>query len=348
MLDAAYRLLRPLLFRLDAETAHEWVLRTLPLVPLIAGNRQPDPILRCKVAGLEWAGPVGLAAGLDKDGVGIRAWAALGFGAVEVGTVTATAQQGNPRPRLFRLVDERGLINRMGFNNEGSMALAATLSRLKEAGAWPKVPVGANLGKSKGTANEDAVGDYLNSVGALRGKADYFVVNVSSPNTAGLRALQDAGPLRKLLDAVVPAAQRTPVFLKLAPDLEDDALNEAVGVAVESGCSGILATNTTVTRPGTTNRLDQYGGLSGEPLQTIAMAKTRVVVQSAAGRVPVVGIGGISSADDVLVYMRMGCAAVQLYSALVYEGPGLVSRIHAELAKRAKDAGSFDGLVGRQ
>lgn len=347
MLDFSYRLLRPLLFRLDAETAHEWVLRALPLLPMLAGNRQPDSILRRKVAGLDWAGPVGLAAGLDKNGVGIRAWAALGFGAIEVGTVTALAQPGNPRPRLFRLIDERALINRMGFNNAGALALAATLARLREGDGWPSVPVGANLGKSKVAANEDAVADYLNSVGALRGKADYFVVNVSSPNTPGLRALQDKDPLQRLLDAVVPASERTPVFLKLAPDLEDEALAEAVGVAIDAGCAGILATNTTVTRPGTTNRLDQYGGLSGTPLQTLAADKVRVVLGAASGRVPVVGIGGISTAEDVLCFMRMGCAAVQIYSALVYEGPGLVFRIHEELAKRAKEAGSFDKLIGR-
>lgn len=348
MLDAAYKLLRPFLFRLDAETAHEWVLRLVPLVPLLAGNRAPNPILSRTVAGLNWAGPVGLAAGLDKNGVGVRAWAALGFGAVEVGTVTSLAQAGNPRPRLFRLVDERGLINRMGFNNAGAMALGATLARLRSEGRWPTVPVGANLGKSKVTPNEDAVADYLNSIGALRGKADYFVVNVSSPNTPGLRALQDKEPLKRLLDAVVPAAQRTPIMLKLAPDLEDDALHEAVQVAIEAGCSGILATNTTTTRPGTSARLDQYGGLSGVPLKELALSKVGVVLAAAAGRVPVIGIGGIASADDVLEYLRLGCTTVQLYSALVFEGPGLVSRIHAELAERAMAAGSLDALVGRQ
>jgi dihydroorotate dehydrogenase len=345
VLDALYRLARPLLFHLDAETAHELVFRGLPFVPWLAGNRRPDPLLRRTVAGLEWGGPVGLAAGLDKNGVGIRAWEALGFGAIEVGTVTALAQPGNPLPRLFRLVPERGLINRMGFNNAGAVALASTLTRLREGGGWPKVPVGANLGKSKVTPNEDAVGDYLNSVGALRGKADYFVVNVSSPNTPGLRALQDKEPLTRLLGAVVPAAQRTPVFLKLAPDLEDDALREAVDVALEAGCAGIIATNTTITRPGETGRLDQFGGLSGAPLRPLAREKLAVVLQAVAGRAPVIGVGGIFTADDALDYLRMGCAAVQVYTAFIYEGPGLVARLHAELATRARAAGSLDALL---
>ncbi len=347
MLDSLYRIARPLLFRLDAETAHRLVFAGIGLVPWIAGDRRPDPIIAVKVAGLEWPSPVGLAAGLDKDGVGVPAWAALGFGAVEVGTVTALPQPGNPRPRLFRLVEEEGLVNRMGFNNEGAVALSASLARLRASGRWPKVPVGANLGKSKLTPNEDAVGDYLNSVGALRGKVDYFVVNVSSPNTPGLRALQDKEPLKRLLDAVLPAAQRTPVMLKIAPDLEDDALAEAVNVAVDSGCAAIIATNTTTSRPGTTGRLDQYGGLSGKPLRPLSREKIGVALSAAGRRVPVIGVGGVSTADDVLEYMAMGCAAVQLYSALIFHGPGLVRRINDDLATRAKAAGGLEKLTRR-
>ncbi len=345
VLNSLYRLLRPLLFKLDAETAHELIFRALPLVPWFAGKRSPDPLLRRKVGGLDWAGPVGLAAGLDKNGVGIPAWAALGFGAIEVGTVTGHPQPGNPRPRLFRLLQERGLINRMGFNNAGAVVLAANLARLRERGRWPTVPVGANLGRSKATPNEQAADDYLNSVGALKGKVDYFVVNVSSPNTPGLRELQDKEPLARLLDALVPAANGTPVFLKSAPDLEDEALAESVGVALATGCAGIIATNTTVSRPGTTGRLDQYGGLSGAPLRKLARAKIQVVLDAAGGQVPVIGVGGVTTADDALDYLRMGCAAVQLYSAFVFEGPALVSRIHADLAERARAAGSFDALL---
>jgi dihydroorotate dehydrogenase len=222
----------------------------------------------------------------------------------------------------------------MGFNNGGATALAANLGRLRDAGGWPGVPVGANLGKSKVTANEDAVEDYLYSVNVLRGKADYFVVNVSSPNTPGLRELQDREPLSRLLDAVVPAAQRTPVFLKLAPDLEDDALAEAVDVALERGCAGIIATNTTISRPGTTGRLEQYGGLSGAPLRPLAKAKLGAVLREVGGRAPVIGVGGVASAADVEEYLAMGCAAVQLYTAFIYGGPGLARRIHAALAAK--------------
>jgi dihydroorotate dehydrogenase len=234
----------------------------------------------------------------------------------------------------------------MGFNNHGAAALAEQLRALRDAGHWPAhAPVGANLGKSKVVPNEEAVGDYLVSLAALRGLADYFVVNVSSPNTPGLRALQEKEPLERLLGAVVPAAAGTPVFLKLAPDLEDDALIEAVGVAIEAGCAGILATNTTLSRPGTTGRLSQAGGLSGAPLAPLAHAKIGVVVRAAAGRVPVVGIGGVSTADDVLALLRLGCAATQLYTAFIYGGPALVSGIHAELATRARAAGGLDALI---
>lgn len=347
LLDLLYRVARPLLFRMDAETAHELVFKGLEPARWLANlsGLRPDPILQRKVAGLTWGGPVGLAAGLDKDGVAVRTWESLGFGAIELGTVTGRAQPGNPRPRLFRLVEERALVNRMGFNNHGAVALAARLARLRDAGRWPSVPVGANLGKTKAVPNEEAVGDYLNSLRALRGKADYFVVNVSSPNTPGLRDLQDREPLARLLGALVPEAARTPVFLKVAPDLEDEALAEAVEVAVESGCAGIIATNTTLSRPGTTGRLEQFGGLSGEPLEPLARAKIGVVLRAAGGRVPVVGVGGVSSADDVLGLLRMGCAAVQLYTAFIYGGPALVARIHRELAERAKAAGSLDALI---
>ncbi|MFZ5476981.1 MAG: quinone-dependent dihydroorotate dehydrogenase [Myxococcota bacterium] len=347
LLDALYRATRPLLFRMDAEVAHERVLAMLEPVRWLASRSdlRPDPVLARKVGSLTWPGPVGLAAGLDKDGVGIRTWEALGFGAIEVGTVTAQAQKGNPRPRLFRLVEERALVNRMGFNNLGAVALAARLQRLRDGGRWPACPVGANLGKSKVVPNEEAVGDYLNSLRALRGKADYFVVNVSSPNTTGLRELQEKEPLARLLGALVPEAQRTPVFLKLAPDLEDEALAEAVEVAVEAGCAGIIATNTTLSRPGDTGRLEQFGGLSGAPLRPLARQKIARVVQSASGRLPVIGVGGLASADDVLDLLKMGCAAVQLYTALIYEGPGLVARIHAELASRAKAAGGMEKLL---
>jgi dihydroorotate dehydrogenase len=334
MFDLLWPLLRPLLFRLDPETAHHIALAGLGATRVAArltGGGLP-PGLECKVGPLTWAGPVGLAAGLDKDGEGVRTWEALGFGAIELGTVTGQAQPGNPRPRLFRLPPERAIINRMGFNNAGAEALAGRLRVLRGGGLWPRVPVGANVGKTKVVHNDEAVADYLRSLGFLEGLADYFVVNVSSPNTPGLRALQEREPLTRLLGAVVPAARGTPVFLKLAPDLEDDALAEGVEVAIEAGCAGIVATNTTLTRPGDTGRIGEAGGLSGPPLKPLAVAKIRVALAAAAGRVPVVGVGGVSSADDVRELLALGCAATQVYSAMIYEGPGFPRRLHRALA----------------
>ncbi len=334
MLDTTWGFAKPALFALDAERAHDLTFSMLPVVSALASSAwRPAPSLTRTVAGLRWGGPVGLAAGLDKNGIGVGAWEALGFGAIELGTVTAQAQPGNPRPRLFRLVEERALINRMGFNNLGAAALAGRLRALREAGRWPSVPVGANLGKTKVVPNEEAVSDYLASVEVLRGLPDYFVVNVSSPNTPGLRELQDRAPLERLLGAVVPAVGDAPVFLKLAPDLPDEALEEAVDVAIGAGCAGIIATNTTLSRPGDTGRTGEAGGLSGAPLAALARAKIAVVVRRAAGRVPVVGVGGVATADDVRALLNAGCAAVQLYSALIFGGPGLIGRINQDLVR---------------
>lgn len=332
MLDTLYRVAKPLLFSMDAETAHELTFRLMGPARMFAESAglRPAPALARKVGPLTWRGPIGLAAGLDKNGVAVRTWDALGFGAIELGTVTAIPQPGNDKPRLFRLVDERGLINRMGFNNAGAAALAASLRALRESGGWPAAPVGANIGKSKVVPNEDAVADYLVSCAALRGLADYYVVNVSSPNTPNLRALQEKEPLLRLLAAVVPAVDG-PVFLKIAPDLTDEALAEAVEVAIEAGCAGVIATNTTLERPGTTGRLGQAGGLSGAPLWPIARPKVGVALQAAAGRVPVIGVGGVSTAAQARELLDAGCAAVQLYSALIFEGPTLPSRLHREL-----------------
>jgi dihydroorotate dehydrogenase len=327
-LDAAWPLARAGLFRLDAETAHEATLGALSLAPRLLGKLVGHgvPAQPRTVAGIRLAGPVGLAAGLDKDGRAIPFWGHLGFGFVEVGTVTAHAQAGNPRPRLFRLVDERAIVNRMGFNNRGSDALAARARALREAGTWSPVPIGANVGKSKVTPLEEAPEDYATSVRRLQGLFDWFTVNVSSPNTPGLRDLQDAELLRRLLPKVLDAARGTPVFLKLAPDLGDEALVAAVSLCRELGVSGILATNTTLRRDLLARDPGEAGGLSGRPLHDFAKARIRLVLD-AAGPLPVVGIGGIERGDQVAELLAMGCAAVQVYSALVYEGPGLPARL---------------------
>jgi dihydroorotate dehydrogenase len=334
-LDAGWPLARALLFRLDAERAHELTLHALGAAPRLLGSaagwlaRVPPPAPRT-VAGVPFGGPVGLAAGLDKDGRAIPFWGRLGFGFVEVGTVTAHPQPGNDRPRLFRLVDDRAIVNRMGFNNAGSEALAARARALRERGTWSTVPIGANVGKSKVTPPEEAPADYATSVRRLRGLFDWFTVNVSSPNTPGLRALQDADALRALLPGVLEAAGGSPVFLKLAPDLADEALVAAVELCRELGVSGVVATNTTLRRDGLSRDPGEAGGLSGRPLWPLARQRIALVLQ-AAGPLPVIGVGGIERADQVRELLDLGCAAVQLYTSFVYEGPGLPARLHREL-----------------
>ncbi len=334
--DATWPLARSVLFSMDAERAHELTLRALSVAPRALGAMArvavgPTPKgLERTVAGLRLPLPVGLAAGLDKDGRALGFWPALGFGFVEVGTVTAHPQPGNERPRLFRYPEWRAIVNRMGFNNEGSEALAVRARALREAGRWPSVPVGANVGKSKITPAAEAPADYATSVARLRGLFDWFTVNVSSPNTPGLRDLQDAAALRELLPRVLDAAGGTPVFLKLAPDLGDEALVAAVELARSLGVSGIVATNTTLRRDVLERDPGESGGLSGRPLWPVARDRIRVVL-GAAGAMPVIGVGGVERAEQVKELLELGCAAVQLYSALIFEGPGLPARLHREL-----------------
>ncbi|MCB9676539.1 MAG: quinone-dependent dihydroorotate dehydrogenase [Alphaproteobacteria bacterium] len=336
MIDLTWPVIRALLFQLDAERAHELTLHTLSAAPdLLAAMVRPFtqcPAQPIQIAGLTFRGPVGLAAGLDKNGLAIPFWPALGFGFVEVGTVTAHPQPGNDKPRLHRLVADRAIINRMGFNNEGSAALADRLRKLRESGRWPEVPVGANIGKSKITPLDEANADYVTSTERLRGLADWFTVNVSSPNTPGLRSLQGRDTLATLLPAVLGAAGDTPVFLKLAPDLEPEALEEAVDLAIEVGVHGLIATNTTIGRDGLSAPTDLEGGLSGRPLWPLARKRIETVVNRAGGRVPVIGVGGVERADQVRELLALGCRAVQLYTSFIFEGPGLPSRLHRELA----------------
>ncbi len=332
LLDISWRLARPALFRLDAEEAHHGVISALARHPAAACAlaRQavgPLPAAPVALGPLTLGNRVGLAAGLDKDGLALPVWEALGFGAIEVGTVTPRPQPGNPAPRLHRLAAEGGLINRMGFNNAGVQALAARLGGWRDAGLWPRVPVGANIGRNKSTPNEAAADDYVACVGPLRGLVNWFTVNVSSPNTPALRALLAPGPLARLLDAVVAAAGGVPVLLKLSPDLDDAALAAVVEVAVQAGCAGLVATNTTVSRPGDTGRLGAEGGLSGRPLWPLARRRILTVLEATDGRVPVVGVGGVDSPGRAAELIGMGCTAVQLYSGLIFEGPGLPGRI---------------------
>lgn len=338
LLDALWSVARPVLFRMDAEDAHRTTLHQMArhtglARASLASFAKRAPSRPVDLAGLKLDNPLGLAAGLDKDAEALPVWPALGFGFVEVGTVTPRPQLGNPRPRLFRLPKERALINRMGFNNAGVEAMRARMGALRDADLWPSVPVGANIGKNKDTPNDQAEQDYEACARSLCELVDYFTVNVSSPNTPGLRELQAPDRLHSLLSTVLEAARSRPVFLKLAPDLEPEAMQEAVEVAIRAGCSGIIATNTTVSRPGKTGRTGEGGGLSGAPLWPLARSRIHVALAAASGRVPVVGVGGVDSAARAQELLDAGCAAVQLYSALIFHGPGLPGAILTGLSR---------------
>ena len=336
---ALNRLALRLLRVLPAEFSHTMAIKALraDLVP-----PQPEydhPALRTTVWGLDFANPIGLAAGFDKNAEVPGAMLAQGFGFVETGTVTPLAQSGNPRPRLFRLPEDRAVINRMGFNNAGLDTFAANLKRHKASGTAVGI-VGANVGKNKNQT--DANADYRAGIARLAGLADYLVINVSSPNTPGLRALQGRRQLldlvsvaRKELDyAVVDGLKtRPPLLLKIAPDLTDDELRDIAGVAVVAGLDGLIMTNTTIERPDslTSPHRGETGGLSGVPLFESSTAMLRRMYAQTYGRVPIIGVGGVSSGLDAYIKIRAGASLVQLYSALVYEGPALVGRIKREL-----------------
>jgi dihydroorotate dehydrogenase len=277
--------------------------------------------------GLNFSNPIGLAAGLDKNGVALPAWAALGFGFIEIGTVTAQAQPGNPKPRIFRLPAEQALINRLGFNNDGADAIAQRLARLRESGRWPAVPVGINIGKSKVTPLEQATDDYLYSFRTLRDFADYITLNISSPNTPGLRELQEPERLSELLSAIGNEAGTTPkpLVVKISPDLSGAELKTILTVCEKNGVSGIIATNTTLDHSSIAPQLDQAGGLSGAPLRDKSTALVREI--AAHSTIPVIASGGIFNAESAGEKFQAGAQLIQLYTGLVYRGPQLLREI---------------------
>jgi dihydroorotate dehydrogenase len=365
-------LVRPVLFTQDAEEVHNRTVGALAwvgrhgIVCDAAASFFSSPSLPIELFGLRFPNPVGLAAGMDKYASALPAWEVLGFGFTELGGVTWHGQPGNPAPRLFRAVPERVIINRMGFNNPGAEAIAKTLAQWRELGRWPKHPVGINLGKSKITPLEKAPEDYANSFRMLREQADFFVVNVSSPNTPNLRQLQDKGALRDILQAIQkeqppatrhsspvtsadtrhasPATSPKPILIKVAPDLSFDALDEILELVEPCKIAGIVATNTTITRP-ETNAAElqrvyaEAGGLSGPPLRARSAEIVRHLYRQTKGRLPIIGVGGIFDAADAWGKIAAGASLIQIYTGLVYEGPGVANAIVRGLLQRLEENG---------
>ena len=336
-------LFRAVLSRFDPEFAHHAgmaVIRVLgapPFARLTSRLTRPDPALRVEALGLTFPSPFGMAAGFDKNAIGVRGLAALGFGHVEVGTITAVPQEGNPRPRLFRLVPDRAVVNRMGFNNRGADAAARRLARLRRGA--PDTVVGVNIGKSRVVDVDEATADYVASATRLAPLADYLAVNVSSPNTPGLRGLQAVETLAPLLRAVRDAAGRTPLLVKIAPDLPDAEIDAIARLAVSEGLAGIIATNTTVSRDGL--RTDSAvveaagaGGLSGAPLKERALQVLRVVRGAVPEDFCVIAVGGVETAADVQERLAAGATLVQGYTAFLYRGPLWARQINRGLVRR--------------
>ena len=330
-----FSLARPAIFMLDGETAHRLTLAALRLAPASAPPA-PDPMLAMRVAGLDFPTPVGLAPGFDKNAEVPHAMFGFGFGFVEIGTVTPLPQAGNPRPRLFRLVEDKAVINRMGFNNDG----AGTVVERLVAGKAKAGIIGVNIGANKDSA--DRIADYATMTRTMAPLAKYLTVNISSPNTPGLRALQDAGALAALIDAVLAARgdYRCPVFLKLAPDLEPADIDDITRIAIDKGLDALIVSNTTITRPALRSRhAGEGGGLSGAPLRDLAQQRLRDFYVASGGAIPLIGVGGIASAQDAYARIRAGACLVQVYSALVSAGPGLAAKINRGLKALLKRDG---------
>ncbi len=353
------RILRPVLFRLDPERAHTVAMgglaalaRVPPVGALVERRlRVDDPRLRQELFGLAFANPVGLAAGFDKQAHAVPVWANLGFGFAEIGTITAQPQPGNPKPRVFRLPEDRAVINRLGFNSDGAEVIANRLAAWEETGRAHRIPLGVNIGKTKVAA--DAAADYVTTFSRISRFADYIAVNVSSPNTPGLRDLQERDAFETLVTRLT-AANRVnehprPVLVKIAPDLDPGALEAIVGIARDHGVSGLIVANTTIGRTGATSPLAaETGGMSGAPLRDLADDVLRRA-HTVAGGLPIIGVGGIFSAQDAWRKILAGASLVQVYTGFVYEGAGLPKRINQDLSLLMEQAGvsSLAEVIGQ-
>jgi dihydroorotate dehydrogenase len=345
------KLVRPILFRQDAERAHNFALEQLGSVSRsrfacgVLGGIFSAPKLPVELFGLKFPNPIGLAAGMDKFAAAVPAWEKLGFGFSELGGVTWHAQPGNPPPRMFRAVAHEAVVNRMGFNNPGAETIAQKLAGWKKLGRWPGHPVGVNLGKSKITPLEKAADDYANSFRVLRDLVDFFVVNVSSPNTPNLRQLQNKAALDEILAAIQEQnGSKKPILVKIAPDLSFEALDEILELVEPRQIGGIVATNTTISRPHTNDPASQKvyfetGGLSGKPLRLRSTEIIRHLHKQTKGKLPIIGVGGIFDADGAWEKITAGASLLQIYTGLVYEGPGITKRIVTGLVERMSIAG---------
>jgi len=341
-----YQLIKPIFFQFEPEKIHHFVTGTLKFFnrvwgvkPLLKSVFQlNDPRLEREVFGLKFKNPVGLAAGFDKNASSIAELSDFGFGFIEIGTVTPRPQPGNDQPRMFRLPADAALINRMGFNNEGVDVAALRLKHLKRDG----VIIGGNIGKNKVTPNADAVNDYIKCFDALFDVVDYFVVNVSSPNTPGLRELQEKGPLKNILNTLQQRNNKNgvsrPILLKIAPDLTDAQLDDIIEIVVETGIAGVIATNTTISREGLTstgNVKNEIGGLSGKPLTKRSTEVIRYLSEKSSKAFPIIGVGGIHSAEDAIEKLNAGAALIQIYTGFIYEGPALIKKINKGILRNA-------------
>ena len=346
---------RPVYAILGSERSHNFALKSLKFITYLPFSKSILSLiykpkkLPLHYFGMDFPNPLGLAAGMDKKGEALSGWESLGFGFIEMGGITSDAQPGNPKPRMFRSHRNQALVNRMGFNNPGREATAKRLAKLFQSRRPIQVPLFINLGKSKATPLENAHEDYAQTVSSLNEFADAFVINVSSPNTPGLRSLQSPEQLKKVIDAgQIANVKNVPMLVKISPDLADDSIIEIVDTARECGCAGIIATNTTLTRPNEDKPFDESGGLSGKPLRKRSTEVIRLIAEHTNGEWPIIGVGGISTADDAWEKITHGAWLVQIYSAMVFHGPSVIKKINTGLQRRLKEEGltSLDQAIG--